>query len=293
VKSIAAALVICLALPASAAPSLNPQAALEAGKEHYRKHEYGNVVDVVHPLLYPSIELPSEDAVVEAHKLLALSYFFMKKENEAEQEVTSLLALRPSYELDQFLEAPVAVRFFQGVRKRQEERLSELRRRQQEEEERRRREDEKRRAEAKAKADRVFIERQVIVRSRLVAMLPFGIGQFQNGHKGAGIALATTQLAFGAASLGLWIGINQRYSTGEVPVRERALGELLVGLQIGTGVAFWASVIAGIIDAQVRFKPKSVIEREIHAPQKDKKTTVSVLPLVSPGLVGLGVGGVF
>jgi hypothetical protein len=259
---------------ALASPSLSPQTALDEGRLAYERGEYTIAVSTIHPLLYPSIELATEDAVVEAHRLLALSYFFMKKENEAEQEVSSLLALRPGYELDPIVDPPVAVRFFQGVRTRQEQRLKEVQKRQKDEDH--------------AKAERVFIERTVKTSSRAVAMLPFGIGQFQNGDIGLGAFFASSEVVFGAVSLAMWIAILEKFPTHQFAVGDQQSATALTGVQLATGAAFYALAVSGIIEGQVRLVPMRETTREL--PPQPK---VSITPLLAPGFFGLGAHGAF
>ncbi|HEX8950700.1 MAG TPA: hypothetical protein VF945_02590, partial [Polyangia bacterium] len=147
---LATLLVVTLAAaPALAAPSQNAKDALDQGRTAYDRGDYGRAIDTINPLLYPSIELGTEDEVVAAHKLLALSYFFVNKQKDAENEVTSLLALRPNYQLDPIVDPPVAVRFFEDVRRRQSERINALKKREFEEHERLQREEERRTAEAR------------------------------------------------------------------------------------------------------------------------------------------------
>lgn len=289
--AIALLLACATTLPVSASPSLDPLGALKQGKIAYLRQEYGKVVENVYPLLYPSIELSTEDDVVEAHRLLGLSYYFLDKKPDAEREVSALLALRPTYELSPIVNPPVAVAFFNTVRERQAERLQELRRREQEEAERARKEEARRAAEARARAERIYIEKQIVRRSRLVALLPFGIGQVQNGERGKAIAFGTTQAVFGAASLASWIALGQLYPNGRFPSEERMVFEALNGLQLAAGAAFWGMVIWGIVDAQVKLVPETVIEREVKPGKKHGRVTVT--PLVSPGRYGLGFGGVF
>lgn len=283
------ALILCAAhaVPAAANPGLAPQEALEQGRVAYERGDYPQVVQTVHPLLYPRAELGTEDSILRAHRLLALSYLFMKKDKAAEEEVSAILALRPSYELDKYVDPPVAVAFFDGVRRRQEERLREIRERQRQEEERRRREEERRREEARARA-RVFVETTVQHNSRLIAALPFGIGQLQNGQPRKAIAFAVSEGVLGLASLSLWIGVRERFPGGHVEldpahnVDGRPLAQGLSAAQLVTGALFWGVVAWGIIDAQVLFKPERPL-RTRELPQKK----VTVAPLVSPNFFGI------
>jgi len=295
------ACVVALALaavgssPAAASPSQNPQASLELGRLAYQRSEFGEVEKAIHPLLYPTVELTSHDDVVGARRLLLLSYFFQDKKPEARREVVSLLALEPGYQLDPAVDPPVAVRFFEEVRVEQGKRMLEIRRRQIEEAERARKEEERRRAAERAKAERIIVEKQVIRRSRLIAMLPFGAGQAQNGQRGKAIAFGLTELALGGLSLGTWIAVDQRYGNGLVPKADKPLADTLLGLQIGAGAAFWVVVAWGIIDAQVKLKSETVITRELDkpVPPHKVKSQIMITPTVAPGLYGLGVGGTF
>lgn len=272
-------------------PSIHPRAALDLGRVAYERGDYKAAIDRLHPLLYPRTELGTEDEVLEAHRLLALSYFFIKKEPEAEQEITALLSLKPSFELDPVVDPPTAVSFFQSVRRKQAGRLREMERLQQEESERAKREDERQRREAHARAERVYIERQVERHSRLLAFVPFGVGQAQNHQPRKAIAIAVTEVTLGAAWAALTLAIGQRYPRGVVPRADRGVALTLVSLQIATGTAFWVVVTAGIVDALLHYVPEIVTYRELPAPPNKSKT--SLAPLIAPGLYGLVVHGVF
>lgn len=297
--ALALALILCCPPLAFAAPPDSPQAALQESELSYKKQRYKDVETVVKSLLYPTIELATEDSVVEAHRLLALSYFFQKKLPEARQEVVALLALRPTFELDPIVEPPVAVSFFQTIRKEQEDRLQAIRRRQLEDAARAQKEEERRRAAEKARAERVYIERTVEHHSRWLAMVPFGVGQIQNGQRKKAIFFAVTEAAMGALSLSTWLAteltfpIERDPNTGQLnrvyQPAQAQLAQTLLGLQLGSGAAFWGLVAWGIIDAQVKFVPEIVKTRELpHGVQG-----LTLRPILSPGLMGLGLSGAF
>jgi hypothetical protein len=273
---------------ALANPTLNPQASLDEGRVAYERGQYGQAVQVIHPLLYPNIELRNEESVVEAHRLLALSYLFMTRSGEAEQEATSLLAMRPDYEPDPVVDPPAAVAFFHGIKKKHEDELKRVQQEQREEEERLRKNEERRKAE-RAAEERVYIERVVEKHHRILGFIPFGAGQFQNHQIGYGIGFAASEALLGGAWIGLTVAINQKYPGGVVPKGEHDTATTLAGLQIGTAAAFWAVALWGIIDAQVKFVPEHVIQtREIPAKPKSKTT---LAPIVTPSLYGLTLQG--
>jgi hypothetical protein len=288
------ALVLACALgTARANPTKNPQAVLDEGRVAYERGQYGQAVQVIHPLLYPNIELGNEESVVEAHRLLALSYLFMTKSGEAEQEATSLLAMRPDYEPDPVVDPPAAVAFFHSIKKKHEDELRRLQQQQLEEQERLRKDEERRREAARARAERVWVQPVIERHHRIIGFIPFGAGQFQNHHLGWGIGFAVSESLIGAAWIGLTIAIDQKYPHGVVPIGQHDEANTLANVQLGTAVAFWAVVAWGIIDAQVRFVPEHVVGGHELPPGKppQPKLKASLTPLVAPGLYGLGFQG--
>jgi hypothetical protein len=287
---------------AQANPSRVSRDALEQGRTAYDRGDYRRAIDTIQPLLYPSIELGTEDDVVLAHRLLALSYFFVHKSKEAEQEVTSLLALRPNYELDPIVDPPLAVRFFEDVRRRQGDRLRAIEQREHEEDERTRKEEERRQAEVRARARRIYVDRVVERHSRVIALLPFGVGQIQNGQLAKGILFGSAELALAAVSIGTWASLtyDSRYPLDPVnghrlfPASDEQRVATLLGFQLGAAAAFYAVVLWGIIDAQVLFKRDVVREeRERGGPSQKKKSSLTVVPLTSPTITGVGLQGTF
>jgi hypothetical protein len=270
----------------------SPEGRLSDGRLAYERGDYVVAVQTLVPLLYPSIELSTEEGVIEAHRLLALSYILQKKENEAEEEATSILALRPSFQLDPIVDPPTAVAFFETVRRRQADRLREARDRERREAEARAKADEeKRRAAAAALHTEPRLER----RSRWVATVPFGVGQWQNGQPRKAVGFLSAELVLGVTSLSGFAAVQIRFPNHyyerpdlahpNVP-DERPLADALFGLQIGAGIAFWATVVWGVIDAHVLFKREVKID-------DSKKVLKSMMlaPSIAPNQVGLGVQG--
>ncbi len=275
-----------------AAPSLSPLAALEQGKSAYARHAYKEVEDAVAPLLKNN-ELGTEESVIEAHRLLALSYFFQKRPEEAGKEFKALLLLKPTFQLDAFVEPPVAVSFFDRIRKSQEQQMDEFKKRQIEEEERMRKEEEKRRLAARARAERIYVEKRVEKHSRLLAMVPFGVGQIQNGNRGLAVMFGVTEGVLGAFSLSMWITIQQKFAGAKFQPADKDLAATLTGLQLASGAAFWAMVVAGIVDAQVKFQREIVRTKDLPTKPATGKTSWLMGPILSPTFYGIGAQGAF
>jgi hypothetical protein len=69
---------------------------------------------------------------------------------------------------------------------------------------------------------------------------------------------------------------NRRY----FPSGERTTAEALIGLQLGAGIAFWATVLWGIIDAHVLYKPETLLRtREL---PRGPVRSLSVAPMLGP-----------
>jgi len=280
------ALVIVLLVAGSVAAHAgrDPLVDLAEGKLAYLRHDYGEVEARLRPLLYPTVELSSEDAVLEARRLLALSCFFQKKMPEARNEVISILAIKPTYELNRYVDPPVAVSFFSNIRKEQDQRLADIRRRELEDEEERRRQAEEDRHRLAA-GTRIVVEKITERHSRALAMLPFGIGQWQNGQRKKAIFFATAELTLGVLSLAMWVTTAVRFpNAANNTVSDVALSRGLYYTQVSSGAAFWGLVAAGIIDAQVKYVPDIVSTRP---------AAVSVAPVIGGGLFGLAVQGAF
>ncbi len=281
--------------PAIAATS--PERQLGEGRLAYERGDYPGAVRTLTPLLYPSIELTSAEAVIEAHRLLALSFLLQQKEQEAEEEASAIFALRASFELDPIVDPPMAVTFFDGVRKKQDARLRALRDREQKANEERVKDEERRRRE---NAERIYIERTVRKNSRLLATIPFGVGQWQNGQPRKAAWFLSSELAFGALSLATYLALERKYPYDPAtnkrvfPIEDRTTAEALTGLQLGAGIAFWATMLWGIIDAHVLYKPVR-LENTREVPKKNAGAlkSLNVAPVVGPHQAGLAVEGAF
>ena len=239
-----------------------PTQDLEQARSAYQFGDYQKVIRLLVPLLYPQVSLTDPPGQAAARKLLGLSYLFERNESAAEREFLALLQLDPDFQLDPLLDPPPFVDFFNRVRAKYKEQLAEGERRRREEEEIRRLAEAKR-AEEAARAAAERLEEKLFVwvvdappRSRWLALVPFGVGQFQNGHDTKGQFLLWSEAVLAAASLSLALTVRLRYPEGTFPqgdADEQAMADRLVSAQVITGALFFAVAIYGAVDAQYYF----------------------------------------
>lgn len=281
----------------------SPEQKLDRAKLAYQRGDYGAVVLLLRPLLYPQTLLAQEEQVLLSHKLLALSYYFEHDEAGAEQEFNLLVSLKPDFALDPVVDPLQAVAFLDDIRRRNAERLQEIRRRQVEEEQRRRLEAEQLQKQAEALAQkrtrRIYIERVVHRRFSAIDLLPFGIPQLVARRRALGGTLLAAQAITGAASLGTWLTVRYRYPSGQFPPRELLTTQALTGTYLGTGVVFWGLVLTGLIDSLLH--ARTVVElRELSGPPPELAPQGSSPPRAAvrldsepSGGLQLSVGGTF
>jgi hypothetical protein len=213
--------------------------------------------------------LTNRSLLLEAKKYLGASYLFLGKLQLAEAEFERLLRLDVQYILDplafpeevQRLFSRVKVRLDSERRVAEEEQRRELDRLSLKESERLRHDQQRWvRLSALAQEERVLEQR-----SRWIALMPFGIGQVQNGHASLGAVLAVSEVSLLLVSLVSWgVHENLRGQTPDPGQRDdynltervsRYTNQVSLGL-------FGVIAMTGIIDAQVRFEGDSARTRK-------------------------------
>jgi len=209
----------------------------------------------------------------EAYRLLGLSLFYQGRKGEAYSAFLEYLYLDPDGQLDPFFVPPAAVSFFDQVKKEAEPKLAPIRAQKRAEQEARQKsatEEAERRRQRELEEERRRlqqltppVERRVVQHEFWVSMMPFGIGQLQNGDRTLGMVLATAQVIAGASSAGSALLIEElrdtstgRFSSngpGSTPYRTAE--RLNVVKWVGAGI-FYALWAAGAIHAAIRFQPE-------------------------------------
>ena len=210
---------------------------------------------------------------------------------EAHRAFLELLFLDPDTELDPFYVPPRVIEFFEREKKELEPQIAPLRAQRRAEKEARRKaleEEAQRRREEEAKrridAIRPNVERTVVQHEFWVSLLPFGLGQLQNGDKTLGYTLATLEVIFGAASAGSALLIEtlrdqntQKFGSGDFQIAHRLQIVKWVG-----AAAFYSLWAAGAIHAAVNYKSQTIVKDELLVRPAPGSSASPVMPVPEP-----------
>ena len=201
-------------------------------------------------LLYPDPKLRDVDDKQRARELLGASYWQLSDKTNAEREFQFLLIARPGFKLDEFY-YPKAMRDFLEKIRENLIRQGVIRPIKPTETE-----------NAPPSVLRVHIVEQH--RSRATAFLPFGVGQFEAGKDGLGWFFLSTQATAAATSLGTavaYVILSSQNPYGFNDNNHQTASSLYVTSMV-SGAVFWALATWGVIDANVRHVPKSIVRTE-------------------------------
>src|SRR5262249_9150197 len=125
------------------------------------------------------------------------------KEENVREEFTKLLYLAPDYELDPFTIAPPIVEMFEKLRRDLKPELDVVRER-----------NATKRAKKPKPGFRRTVQTTITEKSDIATLMPFGIGQFQNGDRFWGVMFALSEAVLLGLNVGsyLW-GRQVKYQT--------------------------------------------------------------------------------
>jgi hypothetical protein len=253
----------------------------ESARRNYDKQSYTKAARGMESLVGGAVPRATNPVVrLEARKYLGATYLFLGKKEAAREQFRLLLEEDPDYDIDPVAFPEAVVQTFQAVQK---EAATERARSDALEAARRQRErtDEveeliRQQQRIQALEELAVAETVEKVNSRWIAALPYGIGQFQNENRKLGIMFAVTETAFLAASIATFIGHNSLWDENPAPDEIERARRVERALRIGNWVSVGALVsfaVAGIIEAEVRFKPvirttrKRELPEEIESPR--------------------------
>ena len=255
----------------------------DSARRQYEKQNYAKAARGLESLVGGVVPRATNSVVrLEARKYLGATYLFLRKKEAAREQFRALLEEDPDYDIDAVAFPKAVVQTFQEVQREvaaeraREEALEAAR-------QRRARSHEveeliRQRQRIETLEELAAAETVEKVNSRWIAALPFGIGQFQNEDRKLGIMFAVTETAFLAASIATFIGHNslrdENPAPGEVDRARRVERALRIGNWASVG-AFLSFAVAGVIEAEVRFKPviRTTRKRELPEDVQTPQTT--------------------
>jgi hypothetical protein len=238
----------------------------EAARALYEQQAYARAVDAFRLLVGSDPpRLTDPLLIIESRKYLAASLLFMGAEAEARAQFRLLLQQEPDYLLDPLAFPTDVYALFEQVKRSLRDELAA--RRAAEEEARRRAEErrlaaERQRVENLRRLGQLAVETELrISNSRWIASVPFGVGQFQNGDKGLGVALAMAEGLAAATSVVSFVAHGRLADDQPGPAgldEARRVESAWFTANIVSFSVFAALAVIGIIDAHVRFVPERV-----------------------------------
>jgi hypothetical protein len=255
----------------------SPEADLKRARTRFDFGAYADCAGTVRQLLSESPAL-SEREAVEAYRMLAISEYQLGDLAQARSAFVNLLSWDPDFTLDPFLVPPPIVELLDQVKRDNEVALKPLReRRRALKEQQRLADDAKRRLLMDEQSRTGPPTKLVRVQERLYLFnwMPFGAGQFQNGDRVKGTAIAAGQVTAGLVNLATFLLHNQiaedrsRLCTSSEPNCSRPpftdadrtlLGRIEAAKYVSAGL-FWALYGYGVWDAHRHYVP--VVETEI------------------------------
>lgn len=260
-------LLSCLLAPVRA--HAQPYASFQRAQDAWARGEYDRVIRLLEPLVggeIPSRVIRGDTVLVrESRKYLGAAYVLSGEEGNGAEQFEALLRAEGDQLEEYELEAAVFPSEVHAVFDRIRDRLMQERQRWiDRQQEREQQQTARRRA---ALLDLVTLAEQVEVEVEhdpLLAWVPFGAGQFQNGNEGLGWFFAVTEVAslgLSALSFSLFSGLAVLSERGD-PNVSVGIVDAMLGTYIGSTAAFVTLAIAGIIEAHVNFVPSHTVRQE-------------------------------
>jgi hypothetical protein len=244
------------------------------------------------------------DLVERVRALDAASLLALKQEPEADAQIARILRQNPQYAPSPAMFPQEVIDRFTLVRGKLRAELEAIVEEREKEDLQKRKDAQKaREADEKWIADLVKLasEQPVVEKnSRWIALVPFGVGQFQNESVGLGVAFAVGEALFGGASLAT-VAIVQGFASTNINAKSPVNGTVNVdalntNIRVATTVnrisfVGWAALtLAGVIQAQAAFVPERVTIKKRPIPPRPTVTPVAA-PM--PGGAIFGLAGTF
>jgi tetratricopeptide (TPR) repeat protein len=291
------AAVACLV--AAAPARANDQSEVDKVRAAYLAQRYDEAETRLREMLDPKNPTVKDPALVTQARMYLAAVLIAKKDPDAAGPVLERIMLDdPTYEPDPLSFPTEVIDDFIDTRSKLRDRLNaEAQERARRAAEKKAREEEQKRREAArlAMLERLAGEEKLTSQhSRWLALVPFGVGQFQNGDRALGwIFLGTEAACVAGTAITVPIFLqdledrSNAYRAGDLTETNEyiARANTVRDVNLVFAGAFAAIAITGVVEAQANFVPESVELRKRPLP------SAWVLPTVAP--TGDGRGGSF
>ena len=264
------------------APSVawaGPAQALLEAENSFAFGEFKLVVEHLTPIIEPKRLLAGREQLARALELLGLSHYYLGGEKPSRKYFEQLVRLEPERQLDPLFVPSPTVSFYEQIRLSLAADLAAER-----DTLRRRREAE---AEAIRKSNLVVERVELRRNSYIVALLPFGAGQFQNDDTFQGALFLGTEVLAVGLSVGFDFAVSSlRLPTGHFNSADVERAQRLQSAQVISGGLALGLMAAGVVHALLTFEETSELRRTTIAPQFGPMPD-------GQGGAQLGLGGVY
>jgi len=292
----------------SEAPRLNDTAELARVVSLYEAGKYGECATSLNRLLSSDSPHPLHDLdVVESARIYHAACLIGSGQNQlADEPLRAAIRQNPQMKppdslvfppqvIDRFLR--VRVTMFDVIRKAEDERVK-------------RAQEVAAQQEARAKRERARVaglerlaqqETLVTPRTRWLALVPFGVGQFQNQNKPLGFVFLTSEILLAASTLtALGVETHLALATSRVdnpdPSNNSRIRDWVSALEYSSYAWLGVSVV-GVLEAQLSFVPEQhqVRKRDLPPELRPQTSFLRIVPTAAPVAGGavLGVSGQF
>ena len=254
---------------------------LKRARDRFEFGAWADAAGTLRQLLTSGKKLTEAESI-ETYRMLGIAEYHLGDPQQARAAFVNLLSFDPDYKLDPFLVPPPIVEFFDAVRRDNEPALAPLREQKRALREQERLADEARRrllVEEQARSGPPTRLLRVQERLYLFNWMPLGAGQFQNGDRAKGTAIASGQVVAGAVNLAAIIAHSQladsmsRCTSAEPGCSrppysdsDRRLLERIDTVKYVSAALFWALYAYGVWDAHRHFVP--IVETEINPKER-------------------------
>jgi hypothetical protein len=309
-RRLLAALAFALVVLAGRAAGAQGRVDVEKARAAYLAHNYTEAEDRLRALVDPKTGLKDLSLLSQARMYLAAVLLAQGKRDPATEAFEKLILEDPAFEPDPLSFHPDAINTFFDVRAQLQEKIRQAAQNaaRLEAEKRAKAEEERRRQEAwLAQVKQMATEEKITVRnSRLVALLPFGAGQFQNREPVLGwmFLVSESALVIGTMiTVPLFIYADGR-ANGQGPDLEgkaelyRARRDTIQTVNLSLVGAFAAVAVTGIVQANLAYVPEVSETKKRELPPQ-ARLVPSIAPITrsegnaTPQGVMLGLSGSF